>query len=318
MAQNLTRIDNLPVAVGTAHAFLTRLKPAFERAFPGITLHVYSGYRSYEDQKRIFLSRYVPSNQVNGRRVYDYRWWNGTLYARISAAGTVAQPGTSNHGDGRALDIRDSAASPGVTRYGNPRSLWIRNNAHLYGFEPDGYKNFNEPWHIKYLGNQWEAPVQGSPADVSTQPIPTTPPAPTLKDDPMPLHENKGYGGKQILDRNWHPLALSSATEHRFASTGPGQREVGDVEVEITFNVAGDGTGEVAQVRILFEEKIGNKWVARKETKPLTVLNSPGTTTFQFNKKYSLGPNYRGQVMVTAMKNGVTVTGVEYTKNYWR
>lgn len=158
----IVRVDNLPVAVGTANAFY-KLKRLFEEAFPGITLHVYSGYRSYADQEKIFRERYVTAGNINGRRVYDVRRWNGQLWYRISGAGTVAAPGTSNHGDGRALDIRDSGSDPGVTRYNNARSAWIYANAWRAGFDPDGYRDFNEPWHIRFTGNQWagSAPSQG-------------------------------------------------------------------------------------------------------------------------------------------------------------
>jgi hypothetical protein len=69
-------------------------------------------------------------------------------------------PGTSNHGSGHALDIRDSGSTPGVTRWNNARSNWIRANARSHGFNPDGF-TFDEPWHITYLGNPWagEAPA---------------------------------------------------------------------------------------------------------------------------------------------------------------
>lgn len=164
----IVRVDNLPVAVGTANAFY-KLKAAFEKALSGITLHVYSGYRSAAEQEAIFRQRYVTAGGINGRRVYDVRRWNGVLWYRISGAGTVAVPGTSNHGDGRALDIRDSGASPGVTRYNNPRSAWIVANAARFGFDADGYRNFNEPWHIRFTGNQWagSAPSTGGSGGTS-------------------------------------------------------------------------------------------------------------------------------------------------------
>jgi hypothetical protein len=58
--------------------------------YPPIT--VVSGDREYDEQVAIFLARYVLVGQVNGRRVYDFRWWEGRQYARISPAGTVAAP----------------------------------------------------------------------------------------------------------------------------------------------------------------------------------------------------------------------------------
>ena len=147
------RVDGLPVAPGTARAFYG-LKAAFEKKFPGITLHVYSGYRSYADQEKIFRERY----RAHAYSPYgDYRWWNGVRWGRVSGEGTVAIPGMSNHGNGRALDIRDSGRDAGVTIAGNARSNWIRANAGRYGFHPAGY-GFGEPWHIELAsGDPWSA-----------------------------------------------------------------------------------------------------------------------------------------------------------------
>lgn len=155
MADNIVRIDGWPVAVGTASAF-GRLKAAFEAAFP-VTLHVYSGFRSAAEQEEIFRARYRPGAYSP---FGDYRWWNGIRWGRVSGEGTVAVPGTSNHGNGRALDIRDSGADAGVTRAGNARSNWIRANAHRFGFAPAGY-GFGEPWHIELAGNldPWQGGV---------------------------------------------------------------------------------------------------------------------------------------------------------------
>ncbi|MTE24820.1 D-alanyl-D-alanine carboxypeptidase family protein [Microbacterium sp. ZXX196] len=154
MGGSVTRVDGWPVAPGTADLFTGRLKPAFERAFPGVTLHVYSGYRSYEDQVAIFTDRYRRSEHSP---FGDYRWWDGSLWGRVSGEGTVAAPGTSNHQSGHALDIRDSGADAGVTVANNARSNWIRANAAAYGFSPAGY-GFGEPWHIEStLGDPWVA-----------------------------------------------------------------------------------------------------------------------------------------------------------------
>ena len=148
---NIVRVDGWPCAPGTAAAFTGRLKPAFERAFPGVTLHVYSGYRSYDDQVKIFTERY----RRGAHSPYgDYRYWDGSTWGRVSGAGTVAAPGTSNHQSGHALDIRDSGSDAGVTIAGNARSNWIRANAASYGFTPIGY-TFGEPWHIEYTGTPW-------------------------------------------------------------------------------------------------------------------------------------------------------------------
>ncbi|GGO59173.1 hypothetical protein GCM10010910_01510 [Microbacterium nanhaiense] len=158
MALDYTTVDGWPVAPRTAQAFLTRLKPAFERAFPGVTLHVYSGYRSYEGQVEIFTSRYR-------RGAYspfgDYRQWDGSTWGRVSGEGTVAAPGTSNHQSGHALDIRDSGSDAGVTIAGNARANWIRANASKYGFNAIGY-TFAEPWHIELAGDPWAVTNTGA------------------------------------------------------------------------------------------------------------------------------------------------------------
>ncbi|GGH34265.1 M15 family metallopeptidase [Microbacterium album] len=178
------RIDGWPVAPGTAHAFQTRLKPAFERAFPGITLHVYSGYRSYADQEAIFRERY----RAGAHSPYgDYRWWNGVRWGRVSGEGTVAVPGTSNHQSGHALDVRDSGRDAGVTVAGNARSNWIRQNARDHGFDPAGY-GFAEPWHIEYTGDPWAAPAAVASVQTAT--------AAFSEEDPdMPIHIRRERDG---------------------------------------------------------------------------------------------------------------------------
>lgn len=171
---NLVRVDGWPCAPSTAAAFY-RLKEAFDACqFKDntgalVTLHVFSGYRSYDEQRAIFLARYEP--QAYGTGPYnDVRWWNGVRYVRTSGEGTVAVPGTSNHGDGKALDIYDSGADAGVTRYGNARSAWVRDNCSRFGFYADGYHNFKEPWHIKYTaGDPWVVPA--APASIDTEEV---------------------------------------------------------------------------------------------------------------------------------------------------
>lgn len=144
------RINGLPVAVMIVDQTLAMMA-AFAAAFPGIFLEVYSGIRLYEDQVRIFTQRYVTAGNINGRRVYDTRWWKGQLWFRIDPAGTVAAPGTSNHETGRSLDLRDTGSDPGVAAsFLTPRNIWLSRNCHRWGFTHTG-KNFKEPWHFEQL-----------------------------------------------------------------------------------------------------------------------------------------------------------------------
>lgn len=128
-----------------------RMNAAFKKAFPGISLIVSSGTRTDAEQEAIFRARYVLAGQVNGRPVYDTRWWNGQLWYRVSSAGTVATPGTSNHqvsgpNGPRSIDIRDTGADAGVTVRGSRRDLWMQEHADDFQFENEGY-NYREAWH---------------------------------------------------------------------------------------------------------------------------------------------------------------------------
>lgn len=148
ITEPFARIDGLPVAVAIVNDYLG-LAADFAAAFPGIRLVVYSGIRTYEDQVRIFKERYTTT--PGGRRVYDVRRWQGVLWYRISPVGTVAQPGSSNHESGRALDLRDTGSDPGVaSSFLTPRNIWLSRNCGRYGFTHTG-RNFAEPWHVEHL-----------------------------------------------------------------------------------------------------------------------------------------------------------------------
>jgi hypothetical protein len=142
---------------------INRLKADFRRIW-GVDLLVSSGIRTSQEQIDIFLSRYVTAANVRGRYVYDTRVWNGTRYYRVSSAGTVAVPSTSNHevqGNNGAVDLRDSGRDAGVMTANTPRANWLRNNAHNYDMEPEGY-NFREPWHYKVRNIFNKVPGGGS------------------------------------------------------------------------------------------------------------------------------------------------------------
>ncbi|QGZ16730.1 endolysin, L-Ala-D-Glu peptidase domain [Microbacterium phage Dewdrop] len=167
-------IDGKRVEYSVAQAF-QRMAAAFLRD-TGCSLHIASGTRLSSEQIAIFKERYVLVGDVRGRRVYDTRWWQGKLWYRISPAGTVAQPGTSNHEEGgpngpRSIDIYDSGSGAGVTVRGTVRDRWMERNAAQHGFENEGY-NFREPWHKTFRGT-----IGGRPAPTPT-PTPTPEPIP--------------------------------------------------------------------------------------------------------------------------------------------
>lgn len=139
----------------------------------GVHVIVTSGIRTYDEQVSIFLSRYVTAGRINGRKVYDTRVWNGTRYYRISAAGTVAVPSTSNHeiqGTFAAVDLSDTGGDAGIGTWGSARSNWLRANAGAYDLIPEGF-DFNEAWHYKVRNIFNTPPAAPAPAPVIARPI---------------------------------------------------------------------------------------------------------------------------------------------------
>lgn len=174
----LVSIDGQTVHHSVAAAY-RKLEAAFYAAF-GLGLIISSGWRSHEEQVKLFTTRYRV--QWTGKGPFgDVRWWNGKRYVRYSSNGTVAVPGTSLHESYRAIDIRDTGGDPGVTRKNTRRSNWIKDNARRFGFTPNGF-NFGEPWHIEFTGYLAPAPSTAGGGGVK---IPSTPTAPKLKENDM-------------------------------------------------------------------------------------------------------------------------------------
>lgn len=139
----------------------------------GVHVIVTSAIRTYAEQEQIFRERYVTAGYVNGRYVYDTRWWNGVLWYRISSAGTVAVPGSSNHeiqGSTAAVDLRDTGSDGGIATWGSLRSNWLRARAANYGMVASGF-GFGEAWHYD-IPNIWASPP--------TKPEPKPEPVPEI------------------------------------------------------------------------------------------------------------------------------------------
>lgn len=142
MANTTTR-DGKRVAVGTAAAF-DRLAAAFKKKF-GLTLHVRSGLRTWQEQYNLWV-----------------KYKNGGTYA-LHPDSPQANHVEGNPSGGRSLDLYDSGKDAGVTVAGTRRANWLKANAAKYGFWARGY-NFNEPWHVEYQGNPWAGPsFSGTP-----------------------------------------------------------------------------------------------------------------------------------------------------------
>ncbi len=94
----------------------------------GVRLLAGSAFRSIPEQTLLYLA-YV---------------------ARAFTAPTVAKPGTSNHGNGTAVDV---ASAPGVSlSYGSAGYQWLVANASRFGFSWDEGSKVDEPWHWRFVG----------------------------------------------------------------------------------------------------------------------------------------------------------------------
>lgn len=81
----------------------------------------------------------------------SYRSYAEQVAVKASRGKWAAEPGTSEHGLGHAVDL-----CGGVEDFGNPAHLWMVQNAPLYGwFHPDWAEPqgaLPEPWHWEFAG----------------------------------------------------------------------------------------------------------------------------------------------------------------------
>lgn len=117
-------------------------KMAEEAEKEDLYLGIRSGYRSYEDQEKVY-------NEYISLYGYDY------------AITMVAVPGSSEHQLGYGVDITSlSVINEEVETFGDTAEyLWVIKNAHKYGFilrypedKTELTGTMNEPWHFRYVG----------------------------------------------------------------------------------------------------------------------------------------------------------------------
>lgn len=108
-------------------------------------LYVVSAYRSYETQKGLYEERVSQ----RGKKEADKY---------------VAEPGSSEHQTGLAVDVTNKLGSKGQLQqdFGQTKEgKWLKSNCHKYGFiirYPYGKEKITgynyEPWHIRYVGKK--------------------------------------------------------------------------------------------------------------------------------------------------------------------
>ncbi|AUM94897.1 TPA: M15 family metallopeptidase [Clostridium botulinum] len=102
-----------------------------------------SGYRSYNYQVNVYNNSVYRNGQ---QHAYKY----------------VAQPGSSEHQTGLAMDIVSTEYTNLDENFVNTRAYkWLKENCYKYGFiirypkEKENITGYNfEPWHIRYVGTE--------------------------------------------------------------------------------------------------------------------------------------------------------------------
>jgi hypothetical protein len=131
---------------GTRQAFEAFSDALVAAGLPPIT--VTSGDRDEAEQWALFYARYVPADQINGRRTYDSAVVNGVRYYRVSTAGKVDLPSLSWHVKGTAGDLGWPYNNTGNPQYARAREIGKK-----YQITPDVGIAAGEAWHWQFYGN---------------------------------------------------------------------------------------------------------------------------------------------------------------------
>lgn len=167
----------------------------------GKTLILTGAWRSLQRQIELFTARYVKGNHA-GKPGFtdDVRNWNGSPWTRKKGTAAAARPGTSNHGSGRAIDVKthrnsnDPPHSQAVifSGWNDADRLRFLRVAKKHGWDDAEGHGVNEHWHITYypsLDQHRTSPVAGTVTKPGSPNI--TPPTPKDEDDMTPEEARK-------------------------------------------------------------------------------------------------------------------------------
>lgn len=148
--------DYVPEDLADAGGVLLRAEPAgaylqmsADAAAAGVYLSAVSGFRSAEEQSRLYES-YSDS------------------YGQQAAETISARPGYSEHQTGLAVDIGnpDGVCAMEACFAETTAGTWAAANAHHYGFivrYPAGAESITgyayEPWHLRYVGPEYAGQI---------------------------------------------------------------------------------------------------------------------------------------------------------------
>lgn len=90
---------------------------------------------------------------VNIRVTDAYRTYAQQVALKAAKGNLAATPGTSNHGDGLAMDL-----GGGINSFGTAQHVWMQANAPKYGWVNPSWAQQTgekpEPWHWEYVGGK--------------------------------------------------------------------------------------------------------------------------------------------------------------------
>lgn len=188
----------------------------------GVNLTITQGYRSYAQQVALFTERYTRT-YLPGR---PSKIWNGTRWYQRPGTAVAAVPGTSNHGDGEAIDYDLNA----------PGSLtWLTKNGPKYGWRRPAWTfiaGMIEPWHWEAIFVLVSNPGPTVPTVPTVPTIPDIPDINPLEDDDMPVVVQAPGFGKAVLDGGRLLGIGDSATVDGFNSAGVKTVPVSDRDFE--------------------------------------------------------------------------------------
>lgn len=105
--------------------------------------HAVDTYRILDIQTRVFAVRYQDRPVAGAEPVT----WNGSQWWLREGCAKAMVPGTSNHGLGLAIDVRQARGR---------RLEWLKQNAARFGW---GWSRPSEPWHLDYCAGDTPPPA---------------------------------------------------------------------------------------------------------------------------------------------------------------
>lgn len=133
-------------------------------------------FRPLAVQEAIFFARYSRTDY--GRRTPGaIKTYRGVTYYLRPGVAVAATPGSSNHGKGLAVDIRNSGG------FGGAYHNWMSRTGPALGFTNVEGRSINEPWHWVHSGAFTVSNPIGGGGSVTIPTVPSAPAPITPEDD---------------------------------------------------------------------------------------------------------------------------------------